>query len=32
LGPRRADQLIEDTDKVEGKWKSGTVPWAADDD
>ena len=26
------DQLIEDTDKVEGKWKSGTVPWAADDD
>ena len=26
------DQLIEDTDKIEGKWKSGTVPWAADDD
>ncbi|MBR1145383.1 hypothetical protein [Bradyrhizobium sp. AUGA SZCCT0431] len=26
------DQLIEDTDKVEGKWKSGTVPWAADGD
>jgi hypothetical protein len=26
------DQLIEDSDKVEGKWKSGTVPWAADDD
>ena len=26
------DKLIEDTDKVEGKWKSGTVPWAADDD
>jgi hypothetical protein len=26
------DQLIEDTDKVEGKWKSGTIPWAADDD
>ena len=26
------DQLIEDFDKVEGKWKSGTVPWAADDD
>ena len=26
------DRLIEDADKVEGKWKSGTVPWAADDD
>jgi hypothetical protein len=26
------DQLIEDSNKVEGKWKSGTVPWAADDD
>ena len=26
------DQLIEDADKIEGKWKSGTVPWAADDD
>jgi hypothetical protein len=26
------DKLIEDSDKVEGKWKSGTVPWAADDD
>ena len=26
------DQLIEDTDKVECKWKSGTVPWAADED
>jgi len=26
------DQLIEDSDKIEGKWKSGTVPWAADDD
>jgi hypothetical protein len=26
------DQLIEDSDKVEGKWKSGTIPWAADDD
>ena len=25
------DQLIDDTDKVEGKWKSGTVLWAADD-
>jgi hypothetical protein len=25
------DKLIDDTDKVEGKWKSGTVPWAADD-
>ncbi len=25
------DQLIDDADKVEGKWKSGTVPWAADD-
>ena len=25
------DQLIDDTDKVEGKWKSGTIPWAADD-
>lgn len=26
------DQLIEDADKVEAKWKSGTIPWAADDD
>jgi hypothetical protein len=26
------DQLIEDSNKIEGKWKSGTVPWAADDD
>lgn len=26
------DQLITDADKLEGKWKSGTVPWAADDD
>jgi hypothetical protein len=26
------DKLIEDSNKVEGKWKSGTVPWAADDD
>ena len=26
------DQLIEDSNKVEGKWKSGTVPWAADED
>jgi hypothetical protein len=26
------DQMIDDADKVEGKWKSGTVPWAADDD
>ena len=26
------DKLIEDSDKVEGKWKAGTVPWAADDD
>jgi len=25
------DRLIDDADKVEGKWKSGTVPWAADD-
>jgi hypothetical protein len=25
------DGLIEDTDKIEGKWKSGTVPWAADE-
>jgi hypothetical protein len=25
------DKLIEDADKIEGKWKSGTVPWAADD-
>jgi hypothetical protein len=25
------DKLIDDTDKVEGKWKSGTIPWAADD-
>ena len=26
------DKLIEDTDKIEGKWKSGTVSWAADED
>jgi hypothetical protein len=26
------DQLIEESNKIEGKWKSGTVPWAADDD
>ena len=26
------DKLIEDSNKIEGKWKSGTVPWAADDD
>ena len=26
------DQLIENADKVEGKWKSGSVPWAAADD
>lgn len=25
------DQLIEDSDKVEGKWKSGSIPWAADE-
>ena len=25
------DGLIEDTDKIEGKWKSGTVLWAADE-
>jgi hypothetical protein len=25
------DKLIDDADKIEGKWKSGTVPWAADD-
>ena len=25
------DKLIDDADKVEGKWKSGTIPWAADD-
>jgi len=25
------DKLIEDSDKIEGKSKSGTVPWAADD-
>ena len=25
------DQLIDDTDKIEAKWKSGTVPWAADE-
>jgi hypothetical protein len=25
------DSLINDSDKIEGKWKSGTVPWAADD-
>ena len=25
------DKLIEDTDKVEAKWKSGTIPWAADE-
>ena len=26
------DKLIDETAKIEGKWKSGTVPWAADDD
>jgi hypothetical protein len=26
------DKLIEDSEKSEAKWKSGTVPWAADDD
>src|SRR5215207_8677748 len=26
------DKLIDETTKIEGKWKSGTVPWAADDD
>ena len=26
------DKLIEDSNKIEGKWKSGTVPRAADDD
>lgn len=26
------DQLIEDADKIEVKWKSGTIPWAADED
>ena len=26
------DKLIEESNKTEGKWKSGTVPWAADDD
>jgi len=26
------DQMIEDADKIETKWKSGTIPWAADDD
>lgn len=25
------DKLIDETDKVEGKWKSGTIPWAADE-
>lgn len=25
------DNLIEETDKVEAKWKSGTIPWAADE-
>ena len=25
------DKLIDETAKIEGKWKSGTVPWAADD-
>jgi hypothetical protein len=25
------DKLIDETDKIEGKWKSGTVPWAADE-
>lgn len=25
------DQLIDDTDKIEAKWKSGTVPWATDE-
>jgi hypothetical protein len=26
------DQMIEDADKIKTKWKSGTIPWAADDD
>jgi hypothetical protein len=26
------DKLIDETDKIEGKWKSGTVSWAADED
>jgi hypothetical protein len=26
------DQMIEDADKIETKWKSGTIPWAADED
>jgi hypothetical protein len=26
------DQMIEDADKIETKWKGGTIPWAADDD
>ena len=25
------DKLIDDADKIETKWKSGTIPWAADD-
>jgi hypothetical protein len=25
------DRMIDDADKVEGKWNAGTVPWAADD-
>jgi len=25
------DRMIDDADKIEGKWKAGTVPWAADD-
>lgn len=26
------DKLIDETAKIEGKWKSGTVSWAADED
>ena len=26
------DKLIDDADKIEVKWKSGTIPWAADED
>jgi hypothetical protein len=26
------DRVIDDTDKIAGKWKSGTIPWAADED
>lgn len=26
------DKLIDETAKIEGKWKSGTIPWAADED